>query len=235
MKQINTASTNGISLSCTQGAPLATPALGRFPSNTATLVGDPGTSIYASVSYPAVFDKGDQPDAFVTLDRSGRAVLRFRSDALASDKPIDADLRAVSMAAYPEYRPDQLVSATVIFGNYRIAAQPNIWCYGYATGAVADGVSPCSIYVVLDKEINKPLKTFNLSLDNGARVAGAAPVASPEPGTTVYSIPFSSNGFGAADIVCDVPATVRGVVTLPDTNDGDIVVVKLMFLARPGA
>lgn len=225
----------GIQMLCTQGAPLATPALGHFPSNVATIRGAPGTSVYASLSCPALFDQGDLAEAFFTLDPSGCQILRFRCDAIGADDPLAMDLRAVTFAAYPEYQPDKLVSTAVVFGNYRVAAQPNIWCYGYATGAMADGVSPCSIYVILEEPTNQPIKSWNLALDNGARVPGLQPVGSPEPGTTVYNIPFSNNGFGATDVVCDRPATVKATITLPDSNDGDLIVLNLMFLAAPVA
>lgn len=235
MKKAVSAGNDSIQVVCTQGAPLATPALGRFPSNVATVIGAPGTSVYASLSYPAVFDTGALGDTFFTIDQTGSEVLRFRADSLEDENLQSMDLRAVTFAAYPEYRPDLLVSSTVVFGNYRIAAQPNIWCYGYATGAAADGISPCSIYVILEKLTDKPFTSFNLSLDNGAKVVGGKQIASPATGTAVFNVPFSTNGYGAADIVCDHVANVRGVITLPDSNDGDLVVVKLSFLAIPVA
>lgn len=111
-------------------------AIHLYPFNQGEVKGLPGEAVILSSVGEAVFDESSTDTFQILLNELGESSFRLRSNVQGN----------VEISAESASNPGVTVQQLVRFGPY-IKGNGNIQYLNYSTGAIANGVMPCSVYL----------------------------------------------------------------------------------------
>lgn len=199
-----TLSTNGLSglqMTCASGAPFFDPVVPVRPLNVVTLAGPAGTSVKVSLSTgsDAYFDPSGEQVLTLILDESGRASTRVYCKSTGN----------VLVNALGTNNPELSASASMLFNEWT-PGSGELMSYGISTGAVADGLSACGVY----------MQTSAASTATQVRLTLTPPTSAliPVSGSTTAYINVSTSHAAGFDVIDTVAESVPFTLSLPNTG-----------------
>lgn len=138
-----------------------------------------------------------------TLDTTGEAIFRLRDN-----RPED-----VTVIARNTMSPDETVNKVITFADY-VKADGNIEYIAYSTGARADGIMPCSIYLqIANNVLNNKEQTVTK-----VRVTVAVSALIDGYNSATADIALSSDFTAEIDILNTVTQNITAELTLPESS-----------------
>lgn len=186
-------------------------AIHVYPFNQGIVKGPAGSTVVLSVVGDAVFDESGAATYQTILNQNGQSSFKLRSSVQSN----------VLIYAESSINPGASVQQLVHFGPYT-KGNGNIQYYNYSTGAPANGLIPCSVYLktaqssALGAEISKVRVT----------VSGSAIIDGYSSNTA--DILLNSDNSAEIDIINSVAETVDVELSLPESS-GSINRLSLMF------
>lgn len=201
------------------------------PENIITVYGTPGGSFVASVTAEAKIEKSGilRDQATFDITDSGEACFTVCSP-LTSKKISANDISAIltfELGKDGEYGPpDNIPLVPVVFLNYQESEQAiEFIAYNYTTGAPADGKTPCTVYLMVDRKPNDVSKV-RIHVDNGAVINGyyhdTADVTLDSDGSATIEI--TNNNEGKTSVT---------LTSAPFASDNDRVNFDIFFKKQP--
>ncbi|CAQ84625.1 MULTISPECIES: hypothetical protein [Photorhabdus] len=195
------------------------------PKNIVTIYGLPGHKFYATTSIGASIVDGniDVDQITLTLDETGKGHFYVRSPFEHKNIENSEEFSAVLMIS-PQEDINKIISFPLIFGNYRQSDEAIVFtAYNYTTGAPADGKTPCSIYLFIDRKNNDDINQIRIRVNNNALI-------------DCYNkdwadIPLKEDGSATVNVTSNTVGKVNVWLTAPDSDSGDK--VKLVLSFRP--
>ncbi|WP_434525058.1 hypothetical protein [Photorhabdus asymbiotica] len=197
------------------------------PQNIVTIYGLPGHKFYATTSIGAsiVDDNVDVDQIILTLDDAGKGHFYVRSPFEHKNIENSEEFSAVLMI-YPQEDINKVISFPLIFGNYRQSDEAIVFtAYNYTTGAPADGKTPCSIYLFIDRENNDDINKIRIRVNNNAIIDGY--------NKDWADIPLKEDGSATVNVTSNTVSRVNVWLTAPDSDSGDKVDLALSFRPIP--
>lgn len=207
----------GIQFFMSSGAPvLDYPAVHVYPYNIGFVKAAPGTEINASCNGSAVFrDTVSQRYSF-TVGASGYASFELSSP----------DNELITVRLENKNEPSDTVTGTTTFELYK-RGTGKIIGYAYTTGARADGVSPCRIYLytatMSDSQVQRyedtiqPLQeitTIEVSVTGSASIYGK--------GSNTARLTLNDDKSVDIGIIDPVSETVQVTLSLPESSGSEM-------------
>lgn len=197
------------------------------PQNIVTIYGLPGNKFYATTSIGAFIadDNVDVDQITLTLDEAGKGNFYVRSPFEHKNIENSEEFSAVLMI-YPQEDINKVISFPLIFGNYRQSDEAIVFtAYNYTTGAPADGKTPCSIYLFIDREHNGDINQIRVRVNNNALIDGY--------NKDWADIPLKEDGSATVNVTSNTVGKVNVWLTAPDSDSGDKVNFVLSFRPIP--
>ncbi|ETS30993.1 hypothetical protein BB987_16140 [Photorhabdus temperata] len=197
------------------------------PKNIVTIYGLPGYKFYATTSIGAfiVDDNVDVDQITLTLDETGKGHFYVRSPFEHKNIENSEEFSAFVMI-YPQEDINKVISFPLIFGNYRQSDEAIVFtAYNYTTGAPADGKTPCSIYLFIDRENNDDINQIRIKVNNNALIDGY--------NKDWADIPLKEDGSATVNVTSNTVGKVNVWLTAPDSDSGDKVSFVLSFRPIP--
>ncbi|KAA1179712.1 hypothetical protein [Photorhabdus heterorhabditis] len=197
------------------------------PKNIVTLYGLPGYKFYATTSIGAsiVDDNIDVDQITLTLDETGAGHFYVRSPFEHKNIENSEEFSAFVMIS-PQEDMNKVISFPLIFGNYRQSDEAIVFtAYNYTTGAPADGKTPCSIYLFIDRENNDDINQIRIRVNNNAVIEGY--------NKDWADIPLKEDGSATVNVTSNTAGKVNVWLTAPDSDSGDTVNFVLSFRPIP--
>jgi hypothetical protein len=205
--------TSGLTMNCGTGAPFFDPTVPVRPLNTVTLAGPPGTEVRLSLSSgsTAYFDPTGEQVLTLMLDSTGRGSARVYCKSTGN----------VLVNAEGTTNPQLNASASMLFTNW-LPGSGELLSYGISTGATADGLSACGVY----------MQTTAASTASQVRLTLTSPTSAliPVSGTTTALANVSITHAAGFDVTDALAESVSFTLSLPDT--GAYVTGQLAFLKQ---
>lgn len=175
------------------------------PLNHGLVIGQPGNTIILSCSRPAEFFESGSTDHTVTLDEGGYAHFRLLS----------AQSGTVVVDGYMASNPNIESSAMTQFKAYH-SGQSKFIAWGSTTNAPNDGIIPCSVYLITDKEsdLRRPITYVRVTVTGSANILGY-------PGQ-IADILLNEDKSVEIDITNKVAELVSITLTLPESSGSTI-------------
>ncbi|MEQ4922134.1 hypothetical protein [Proteus hauseri] len=209
LKMINK---SDLQISLTTGAPPHDyHAIHVYPFNYGLVSGTPGASIIMSCSRPAEFDESGNSDYKVTLNESGIARFKLRSPSSG----------VITVDGFVESNPSIEASAVTQFKSY-YDQQGKFIAWASSTNALADGIMPCSLYLMTDIEnvVKRPITLVRVAVSGNAKIIGYS--------SQIADVFLNSDQSATIDIVDTVNENVVVTLTLPESS-GSIISTNLFF------
>ncbi|WP_289994016.1 hypothetical protein [Photorhabdus laumondii] len=197
------------------------------PKNIVTVYGLPGYKFYATTSAGAsiVDDNINVDQIILTLDEVGKGHFYVRSPFEHKNIKNSEEFSALLMIA-PQEDINKVISFPLIFGNYRQSDEAIVFtAYNYTTGAPADGETPCSIYLFIDREHNDDINQIRIRVNNNALIDGY--------NKGWADIPLKEDGSATVNVISNTVGKVNVWLTAPDSDSGDKVNFVLSFRPTP--
>lgn len=199
------------------GAPIYDSNYQIHPKNQVTVYGAPGTRVTVSCDAPAVFLESNDHIWSFTLTIEGKQTMSVQS-------PEDGH---ISVFIQDDDDPSNSAKTDTSFGSYHLG-DGDIKAYAVTTGAPADGLVPCSLYVRTSNESRRdprmPITKVHVSVDNGATLVGYDGAAA--------DILLNDDSTVEIDVVNTAPGAVIATVTLPEES-GPVIRPKMVFMQQP--
>ncbi|MCP2006263.1 UNVERIFIED_ORG: hypothetical protein J2Y78_004917 [Buttiauxella agrestis ATCC 33320] len=194
-------SASSLLMSCTTGAPVFDPLVMVRPLNSVFLSGPAGADV--ELSLPGGSDAWFNPDGVQTL------LLRLDDAGTVSAQVYSFATGNVLISAYVISDPAISASKSMTFTNW-LTGPGDLQLYGTSTGAVANGICICSVY----------LQTSAISEVSQAKLALVASTSAiiPISGTTIAYVNVSDSHAAGFDVTDTVPESVAFTLSLPDTG-----------------
>lgn len=198
------------------------------PSNIVTVYGTPGIPLIASVSGNVYFldDHGTKGSSSIpfSCDEDGEASFRIQAP-LSSMIEMNFDLSASLTISSLDGSSPILTYPLIFLGYMESTLAIEFIAYNYTTGAPGDNKTPCSIYLLVDRERNG-VDHVTITVDVPVQIVGRKTTC---VGKKNYAdIPLLSDGSATIDLVCAKKNTYH--VQLTATSDGDNVDFDISFL-----
>ncbi len=203
-------------LVCTiaNGAPPYDPqTIDISPSNAVKVSGKPGIEISIACSVGGIIVESETTEMVRRLDQNG--ILYFHVRAATSG--------AVTLNIFQMDDPGNSCTGVMQFDNYRIGEAP-FYAYGKSTGALADGIMPCSLYIVTNDSDNSgtPLTVLRVNLQNeSAHIIGYP--------TNPADIPLNAQHAADIQIVASQATDLDVQITLPESS-GHVINLDVNFV-----
>ncbi|WP_387489941.1 hypothetical protein [Photorhabdus sp. RM96S] len=197
------------------------------PQNIVTLYGLPGHKFYATTSIGAfiVDDNINLDQIILTLDETGKGHFYVRSPFEHKNIKNSEEFSAFVVIA-PQEDINKVMSFPLTFGNYRQSDEAIVFtAYNYTTGAPADGNTPCSIYLFIDRKNNDDINQIRIKVNNNALIDGY--------NKDWADIPLKEDGSATVNVVSNTVGKVNVWLTAPDSDSGDRVNFVLSFRPIP--
>lgn len=181
------------------------------PYNQGMVKGPAGATVILSVMGDAIFDESGTGTYQPVLNESGESSFKLRS-ALQSNSEISAEA-----ASNPGVSAQQLVR----FGAYR-RGNGNIQYLNYSTGAPANGITPCSVYLKTAQSsgLRAEITRVRVTVSGSAVIDGYSGQSA--------DIQLNSDCSAEIDIVNTVAETLSVELSLPESS-GSINRISLVF------
>lgn len=197
------------------------------PANIVTVYGTPGSSFVASVTAEAQIVKDGISLSQQTFDIADSGEISFTVCLpLAAKKIFSNNISAIlsfELGKQGEYGPpDNISPLPLVFLNYQESEKAiEFIAYNYTTGAPADGKTPCTVYLMVDRKPNN-VCMVRIHVDNGAMIKGYY------NGTA--DIPLGADGSATVEIsnVNDGKTSVI-LTSAPFASDNDKVNFDIFF------
>lgn len=191
-----------------------------YPYNQGILKGPAGARVTLSTNVPSVVFKESGTIAYTpTLNEIGRASFRLQSTIQGG----------VSVNAYEVSHPDVSMQKNVTFGPYT-RGEGNIKYLNYTTGAPADGLTPCSVYLKTAEssgvKLNAAITKVRVMLTSAS---GTAVIVGHE-GESAPEIILNSDQSAEIDIVSMAAESVSVELSLPESS-GSVNRLEMVFVS----
>lgn len=207
----------GLSAIISSGSPIDDGNFQIHPKNQLTVYGAPGTRVTVSCDTPAVFDENNDHVWSFTLTIEGKQTVGLQS-------PEDG---RIGVFVQDDDDPSNSASVDTTFGAYKVG-EGDIKAFAVTTGAPADGLVPCSLYIMTSEESRNtsrmPITKIHVSVDNGATLVGYEGSAA--------DILLNDDFTVEVDVVNMTAGKVTATVTLPEES-GPVIYPKMMFMPEP--
>ncbi|MEI9699466.1 hypothetical protein V5094_01890 [Moellerella wisconsensis] len=182
-----------------------------YPFNYGVLSGTPGANIIMSCSRPAEFAESGSSDYKVTLNESGIARFKLRS-------PLSG---VVTVDGFVQSNPSIEASAVTQFKSY-YGQQGKFIAWASSTNALADGVMPCSLYLITDIEsaLKRPITLVRVAVSGSTKIVGYL--------SQIADILLNEDQSAQIDLVNTVIEDVVVILTLPESS-GSIISTNVFF------
>lgn len=221
-----------ITLFSTTGAPVFNYESVRVrPYNMGFVKAPPGSSIAAYCSSPAVFMESESTEYKFIVGLSGTTSFHIKSPQTG----------LINLALVDNDNQMPQVNGITAFSSYQIG-NGKIKAFAYTSGARADGISPCSVYVIVEKESDSEIDTNtpnslrdNYQQDDSpyrpitmlrATVTGSATIQGY--GAQSADIFLNSDNSVEIGVVNNVAESVSVILTLPESA-GSVQMLTLNF------
>jgi len=186
-------------------------AIHLHPYNKGVVKGPAGATVILSVVGDAVFDESDTGTYQPVLNESGESNFKLRS-AVQSNSEISAEAMS---------NPGVSVSQNIRFGAYT-RGNGDIQYLNYSTGALANGVTPCSVYLKTAQSsgLRAEITRVRVTVSGSAVIGGYSGQSA--------DILLNSDKSAEIDITNTVAETVRVELSLPESS-GSINRLSLVF------
>lgn len=199
--------------------PLDTDTVDQVPCNHGLITGQPGSLIQITTDETVTILESGSDSHSLSLDQNGQG--RFR---ITSDRAQVSTLVAINTAS-----PAQEITAPALFSNYRVG-EGDIRYVATTTGAAADGLMPCSVYLITEPSTlsRVGITTIRVTITNSAtaQITGY-------PGLSSAFIPLKADKSVEIDITNTVAEPVLLQITLPESS-GTVQNLSVAFLPPPG-
>ncbi|WP_336222363.1 hypothetical protein [Citrobacter amalonaticus] len=214
--QLKQSSSSGLQMSCTTGAPVFNPTVMVRPLNTVTLSGPAGVDVELSLATgsDAWFDPDGLQTRVIRLDSTGRGYAEVYAFTTGN----------VLVSAYVVTNPALSASASMTFTDW-LPGNSDLQFYGITSGAVADGKTPCSVWLMTASSTQASQARLTLTSGNAVIT---------QSGTQVAYINISASHAGGFDVTDLTAENVNFTLSLPDVS-GAYVTQSLSFVAPFGA
>lgn len=227
--QISSASTPSgrlnrpLQVNATQGAAVTDlNSLPLQPCNWVSVYGEPGQHIIANVDTPLNIPEADNSSYYdFHLNEQGYANFRVVCTHHAEARA------AYILYLYDDDNPQNHVERPLTFAPYFVG-NGAITAYNYTVGAPANGLTPCSIYVVVDMSAHSSVNSISVRVDQNAVIAN-----SPDPSQKIFNVPLDSDGCATINITNKFSEEVFTSLTLSQSPDGEHISFKLPFITFP--
>jgi len=197
------------------------------PENIVTVYGTKGSSFVASVTAEAKIEKDGilRDQAEFDIADSGDVSFTVCSP-LPAKKIFSNDISATlsfELGKQGEYgAPDNIPLTPLVFMNYQESEKAiEFIAYNYTTGAPADGKTPCTVYLMVDRKPNDVSKV-RIHVDNGALIKGYY--------HDTADIPLGADGSATIEITNVNDGKVSVILTsAPFASDNDQVNFDIFF------
>lgn len=200
--------------------PVDTNTVDQLPCNHGLITGLPGSLIQVTADESVTILESGSDAYSLSLDTAGQG--RFR---ITSDRAQVSTLVAINTAS-----PDQEVTVPALFSNYRIG-EGDIRYFASTTGAAADGLMPCSVYLITAPStlLRVDITTVRVTITNSAtaQITGY-------PGQSSAFIPLKADKSVEIDITDTTAGSVQLQITLPESS-GTVLNLSVAFQALPGS
>lgn len=193
-----------LSMSCSTGAPIFDPTVMVRPLNTVVMSGPPGADVELSLATgsSAWFNPNGTQTLHLRLDSNGRASADVYSLAVGN----------VLVSAYVITNPILSAAASMTFTNW-INGNGDLQFYGFTTGASADGIMPCCVWLKTSSSITAT--QARLTLNTGDAII-------TQSGIKIAFIDISTSHAGGFDVIDTVVETVAFTLSLPDVSNANV-------------
>jgi hypothetical protein len=183
------------------------------PCNRGVIKGAPGDTVNLNVSGNAIFFENGLNRITLTLNTDGREYF-----SITNDKS-----EAVILSFYNVLTPDKAQSKSLFFANYT-KGKGKIDYIASSTGALADGVTPCTIYLHVandsDKDNSDAITLVRVRVSGNAIIDGYY--------SNCADIKLNSDSTAEIGFLNSVPENVSAEISLPEAS-GTINYVELNF------
>ncbi|NKC22780.1 hypothetical protein HED50_14380 [Ochrobactrum oryzae] len=139
-----------------------------------------------------------------------------------------AEARALyALYLYDDDNPQNHAEESLTFAPYFVG-NGAITAYNYTVGAPANGLTPCSIYVVVDMSAHSSVNSISVRVDQNAVITN-----SPDPSQKIFNVPLDSDGCATINITNKFSEEVFTSLTLSQSPDGEHISFKLPFVTFP--
>lgn len=191
-----------------------------YPFNQGVIKGPAGANVALSLTgASAVFAESGTANSTVTLNIDGIARFGIWSELQGG----------VSVNAYEINHPDLTAQQTITFGPYT-KGQGNIQYLNHSTGAPADGLTPCSVYLKTAPssggKLNAAITLVRVRITSAS---GSAAIVGYE-GSSMADILLNSDQSAEIDIVSSAAESVSVELSLPESS-GSVNRLNIAFVA----
>jgi hypothetical protein len=166
--------------------------------------GPPGADVELSLATgsSAWFNPNGTQTLHLRLDSNGRASADVYSLAVGN----------VLVSAYVITNPILSAAASMTFTNW-INGNGDLQFYGFTTGASADGIMPCCVWLKTSSSITAT--QARLTLNTGDAII-------TQSGIKIAFIDISTSHAGGFDVIDTVVETVAFTLSLPDVSNANV-------------
>lgn len=186
-------------------------AIHLYPFNQGMVKGPAGATVILSVVGDAVFDESGSGTYQPVLNESGQSSFKLRS-AVQGNADVSAEAAS---------NPGVTVQQLVRFGAYT-KGNGNIQYLNYSTGALANGLTPCSVYLKTAQSsgLRAEITQVRVTVSGSALIDGYSGQSA--------DILLNSDKSAEIDIINSVAETVSVELSLPESS-GSINRLSLVF------
>lgn len=189
------------------------------PYNMVFVQAPAGTTITASCTSPATFKESSTINYTFTVDATGKASFSVSSPQAG----------LITLVLQNQLNPSEIVYGAMTFNPY-VVGNGRIKAIASSSGAIADGISPCSIYLVtesesdrLDAATRRPITYIRAAVNGSAKILGYA--------SQQTDVLLNSDNSVQIDFTDTVSEIVTATLTLPESS-GSTQNVNLYFTSQ---
>ncbi|MFD1794043.1 hypothetical protein ACFSE0_20765 [Ochrobactrum teleogrylli] len=216
-----------LQLNITQGSgPDDAKHTGIKPSNIATVYGSPGAALTARITGDAGIREASFGTIYsFTLNANGLGQFHIARKLSLGERDVSP---SVTVTITDRDNPQNTISGNVVFGLFGLG-DLKLHSQNNTTGAPSDGVTPCTIYVIVNPVVIDIGTLTKLAI----RVDGKAFLLGNTGDPAGAFVPLDQDGSATISLASFWPGENKVTVALPESPDGEFFTVRLSFVNFP--
>lgn len=174
------------------------------PRNQGVIVGQPGITVNLVCGPGPLFYETETDAMSITLDENGIGFFSIYSYVTGS----------TNVDIYQTNIPDNRIATSTQFSDYTLGNGAFL-AYNYTTSAPANLLTPCSIYVMINKALYPGITSVRIEVDSQAQIVGY-------PDTQMADVLVGGDGDAEINIISSVAGIVNATLTLLQNSESQI-------------